>query len=363
VTLTAPLAPYLHWAKTRPQAAFDLAGSNLLACSLDDLPEARDVVDLSAANDNGNLPLVQRVAAHYRVDIERVALGSGCSGANFLVVAALAGAGDDVLVERPAYDPLLGACALLGARVRRFDRRFDDGYALDIDALRAALTSRTRLIVVSSPHNPSGVALDAASLLALGQLARERGCHVLVDEVYRDAANLVGNGQPRPSAAGLDGPFVVTSSLTKSYGLAGLRCGWAIAPAEIAERIRRVRDLIESIGAAPAERLSVLAFDRLGALGARARTLLEANLHTAHTFFDGHPQLEIAAPLSTSICFPRLHGVDDAGPFVERALTRHGVAVAPGHFFDAPAHFRISLGGDPRIVERGLAALSAALNS
>src|SRR5262249_42402712 len=157
----------------------------------------------------------------------RVITGHGCSGANFLAIAALVGAGDDVLIERPTYDPLIGACQLMGARITRFDRRFDNGWRLDLDAIRARLTPRTRLIVITSPHNPTGAVIDSASLTTLGEMAASVGAHVLVDEVYLDGANFVVAGRAKPAAT-LDGPFLSTASLTKSYGLAGIRCGWVV---------------------------------------------------------------------------------------------------------------------------------------
>ena len=95
------LAPYLEWAKTRPSPELDLAGSNILACSLDDLPGARDAVGLSGANDTGYAPLMEAIAARYGTTASRVTTASGTSGANFLVCAALLQPGDDVLVERP----------------------------------------------------------------------------------------------------------------------------------------------------------------------------------------------------------------------------------------------------------------------
>src|SRR5262245_26007219 len=238
--LQSALAPYLLWAKTRQPAAIDLAGSNLLHCSLEDLPGARESVDLWAPNDNGYGPVVAAIAAHYGVDATRIVQGSGCSGANFITMAALVGAGDDVLVERPTYDPLIGAARLMGANVTRFERHASNGFRLDPDDVRRAMTSRTRVIVVTSPHNPSGVQIDRATIEALAHIAASKGAHVLVDEVYLDGACLVaGVGETSRSAARLDGPIVVTSSLTKAYGLAGLRSGWAIAPAATAERLRR----------------------------------------------------------------------------------------------------------------------------
>lgn len=360
--LETPLAPYLLWAKTRQPAAVDLAGSNLLHCTLEDLPDAREAVDLWAKNDDGYRPLVDGLAEHYALPANRFVTANGCSGANFVTIAALVGAGDDVLIERPTYDPLVGACLLMGARVRRFDRRFEDRFQIDLDALRGLVTPATRLIVVTTPHNPSGVALDRTTIEGLGEIATKAGAFVLVDEVYLDAAAAVKSQHgPALSAAQLDGPFVITNSLTKSYGLAGLRLGWAIAPPGIAVRLRRTRDVIDNAGSAPADRLAALAVSRRAALLDRAKSILGANLNLAHTFLANHPALEVPEPPGSSVVFPRIHGRADAGPFIQALLENHGVAVAPGRFFDSPAHFRISLAGANEALVTGLAAISRTL--
>ena len=188
--LKSPLAPYLYWAKTRPAAEFDLAGSNLLAATLDDLPGARDAVELTAPDRGGFPPLVEAIGAHYGVASDRVVTALGCSAANFLAIGALVGPGDSVLMELPGYDQISGACELLGARVETFGRRFEDGYRVDVDAIRSRITESTRLVIITSPHNPSGRAADRATLLALQSMADATDVHVLVDEVYleREAA-------------------------------------------------------------------------------------------------------------------------------------------------------------------------------
>jgi hypothetical protein len=360
--LESPLAPYLLWAKSRAVAPVDLAGSNLLHCTLDDLPGAREAVDLSAPNDNGYAPLVERIAAHYGVTDDRVVTASGCSGANFLAIAALVGAGDEVLAERPGYDPLTGACRLMGARLVAFDRRHDAGWNLDLDEIAARLTPRTRLIILSRPHNPSGALVPVADLRELGRLAERAAAYVLVDEVYLDAAMMLRPGEPRTPAATLGGPFISTSSLTKSYGLAGLRCGWAVtSSANMAERLRRTRDVVDNASSGPSDRLAAFAFERLPALAARATALVGGNVARARAFFDAQLRLELAQPPGCSVVFPRIAGVADAGPFVTRLLERHGVGVAPGAFFHAPAHFRVSLAGRPDVLEAGLSKIGAAL--
>jgi aspartate/methionine/tyrosine aminotransferase len=360
--LTSPLAPYLLWAKSRHPAPIDLAGSNLLHCDFDDLPGAREALELWIPNDNGYPPLVDTIATHYGVAADHVAIAAGCSGANFVAIAALVGAGDDVLIEQPSYDPLIGACRLMGASVRRFGRRFESGFAVDVDDIRAAVTTRTKLIILTSPHNPSGIPVDRQTLLGIGGIADRVGAHVLVDQVYLDAANAIRSPHDRwIAAAELDGPFLTTSSLTKSYGLAGLRCGWTVAPAPVAERLRRTRDVVDNAGSAPAERLGALALSHKHHLIARAKALLGANVDRMRRFLADHPALEVAAAPAASVTFPRIKGVADAGPFVTHLLEHHGVALAPGAFFDAPAHFRISLAGRTDNLEKGLVKLSEAL--
>jgi aspartate/methionine/tyrosine aminotransferase len=348
----------MEWAKSRPLPAIDLAGSNLLACTLDDLPGARDALDLAGESPDGYRPLLQAIAVRYGVTPDRVATAGGCSGANFLACAALLDAGDEVLVERPAYDPLPAAARMLGASVRFFERSFKEDYALDPGRIAAALSPQTRLVVVSNPHNPSGVLASDDSLTALGRLAERRGVRVLVDEVYLDC---VLSGRV-PPAATRSPAFLSSNSLTKAYGLASLRCGWTLAAPDVTRKIRRARDIVDVWGPIPADRLAVLAFTHLDTIAARARRLIEANSRRTSDFLASRTDLE-SATSSATIAFPRFRDGRDAGPFVERLMREHGVAVVPGAFFEEPAHFRISFGGATADLERGLAAIGRCLES
>jgi aspartate/methionine/tyrosine aminotransferase len=348
----------MAWAKTRPRPAIDLAGSNLHACTLDDLPGARDAVDIAGESPEGYPPLVEAIARQYGVSPDRVSTAGGCSGANFLACAALLEPGDEVLVESPFYDPMPAAARLLGAAVSAFERRFEDGYDVDVERIAAALTPRTRLVLLSNPHNPSGALARPASLLALGALAARRGFHVLVDEVYLDT---IFDARPAPAAT-LSPFFVSTSSLTKAYGLASLRCGWTLADPEVTRKIRRARDLVDVWAPMPADRLSVVAFANLDAIAARARAIVETNRSAVSAWLAGRPDLA-CVPSRATIAFPRLEGLADASPFAERLFAETGTAVAPGRFFGSPAHFRLAFGGPPDRVAAGLAAISAVLDN
>ncbi|HEX5474425.1 MAG TPA: pyridoxal phosphate-dependent aminotransferase [Vicinamibacterales bacterium] len=347
----------MEWAKTHRRAAFDLTGSNMLACSIDDLPGARDALSFTGSNDTGYRPLVEAIATRYGVSEPQVMTASGTAGANLLALAALLEPGDDVMVERPGYDPLAGAARLLGANVVSFDRPFDGGFRLDPDRVRAAITPRTRAIVITSPHNPGGVLADGAALDEVGRLAEKAGAHVVVDEVYLDAAD-----PGAPPAATRGDQFVSTSSLTKSYGLSSLRCGWTIASEALTFRIRRARDVVDGTGSIVAERLSGLAFEHLDRLAERARRILDANRPLVREFLASRPELEWVESRST-VVFPRLRGVPDAGRFVERLLDERDTGLVPGRFFDAPAHFRLGIAGRADVLRAGLEQIGAALDA
>ena len=171
-------------------------------------------------------------------------------------MAALINPGDEVLIERPTYEPILALAQYLGARVNRFDRKYDDEFRIRPDEIKKQVSKQTRLIVLTNFHNPSGVSTEPSSLSEVGEIAKSVGARVLVDEVYLEMLF-----QDSPASAFHLGPeFVATSSLTKAYGLSGLRCGWIFAEADLAERMWRLNDLFAATPVHVGERLSVMAF-------------------------------------------------------------------------------------------------------
>src|SRR5436190_121321 len=147
--------------------------------------------------------------------------------------------------------------------------------------------------------------------------------------------------------------FITTSSLTKSYGLSGLRCGWTIASDALTHRIRRARDVVDGTGSIVAERLAVVAFAQLDRLAARARDILTRNSTLVHEFLAARPELEWVPSVGT-VVFPRIRGVSDATTFADRLMRERQTAVVPGAFFDSPAHFRLGYGGVPATLRAGL---------
>jgi aspartate/methionine/tyrosine aminotransferase len=277
----------------------------------------------------------------------------------------LLNAGDEVLIEQPVYGPLLDVAEYLRARVKRIPRRFESGFALDPAEIEKTITSETRLIVLSNMHNPSGALMPAATLRTVGEMAHRAGAHVLVDEVYLDM--LFDPGAPycfpigQAIAPSGDNPFIVTSSLTKVYGLSGLRCGWVLASPGLAKRMWLLNDLYGAVAAHAAERMSVIAFDHLDQFRERARALLSANRAVINAFLDSRRDLECFRPPAGTVFFPRLTR-GDPEVFFRLLREKYETTVVPGTFFEMPRHFRIGIGGDTASLRAGLERLSAALD-
>lgn len=346
---------YMTWAKHHAGARYNLANSGMLGCDLSDLTLTMDDVAVNGPNHEGFAPLKEAIARHYDMAPENVVPAQGTSMANFLAMATTLEPGDEVLIEQPTYEPLLAAASYLGAEIRRFSRRFENGWRIDPDEVIAGITPRTRMIVITSPHNPSGVVVEPGTMRRIIDAAG--GAMVLVDEVYRD----ILYEDATPVNALLGDNVLTTGSLTKSYGLSGLRCGWLLCNPEFAERARRMNDLFGAVGSVPSDTLSVSAFRQIDRLLARGRALLEPNMKLVRDFLNAHDEfLECVIPARSMIVFPRLRSGRDSDALHDH-LRRYETSIVPGRFFESPRHFRLGYVVRTEDVETGLANLSRAL--
>lgn len=348
---------YLEWAKLRSAAKYNLATSGLDGFPLAQLPVRIEDLEISIGGSYGYPQLQDRLARKNGISPESVVAANGTSMANHLAMAALLEPGDEVLIEQPTYEPLLTVAAYLGAAVRRFPRRFEDEFQLDPREVERHMTPRTRLVVVTNLHNPSGARTTDSRLRLIGEIAQSRGAQVLVDEVYLDACFDPHAG----SAFHLGHNFIVTSSLTKAFGLSGLRCGWVLAPPPLAERMWRMNDLFGVIPAHVAELLSVFALDNLKEIEAYARTRLQTNRPILQQFLGSRRDLKAIGADAGTIAFPQLaSGKVDA--LCQLLREKYDTAVVPGRFFEMPDHFRIGIGGKTELLEEALKRLGKALD-
>jgi aspartate/methionine/tyrosine aminotransferase len=356
MTPRAVQSEYMHWAKNQSRARYALSSSEVPGFRMDSLPVGIADLELDGASYHRYPPLREAIARQYGVAADNVVTADGTSMANMLALAALIAPGEEVLFERPTYEPMLATASFAGGTLKRFDRVAEDGFRLDPDRVSAAITDRTRLIALTNLHNPSGALAQEDELRAIGKLAERVGARVLIDEVYLDAS------VPKQRTAALFGAqFIVTSSLTKVYGLSGLRCGWILAEPALAERIWRLNELFAVAQAHPAERLSCIAFDYLDKIVGDTPAMLERNRALFNTFVAGRHDIDCMPAKNGITAFPRWANGD-----TERldALLRskYDTSIVPGRWFELPDHFRIGVGAPTEHLQEGLVRLGAALD-
>ena len=350
--MRAMQSDYMHWAKTRAPVRYNLGSSEVPHFRMDRWRIDFADLELDGMSTYRYQPLRDAIAAREGVTPDRVVMADGTSMANMLAMAALIGPGDKVAIEHPAYEPMVAVARHLGAKVLRFARQAP-AFDLDPDAIPAGC----RLIVLTNLHNPTGNLADAATLGAIHARAERDGGHVLIDEVYLDAA------MPAQSTAALLGErFVCTSSLTKCYGLSGLRCGWILAAPDLAEKMWRLNELFAVAQAHQAERLSCIALTRLDEVAAENAALLESNRAIANSFFANRDEIEMAPMKGGITAFPRLLRGDVEALDV-KLRAEYDTSIVPGRFFGLADHFRIGIGSPTPIVQAGLERLGAALDA
>jgi aspartate/methionine/tyrosine aminotransferase len=360
--VTFPRLAYIEWAKSLPPVQVNLARSGVALCPASLLGLTMSDLVATLPVKYGYAPLRDAIAARYDTRGDQVfAVSGGASYANWVAcLAALddCSRGTEVIVERPAYEPLLKIPRALGFRVRRLDRRLEDGYAIDLDRFASLVTTKTRLAIVTNLHNPSGARVPMATLRVMAAMLARVKAHLLVDEVYLESLF-----RRRPESCVHAGPNVLTTnSLTKAYGLDGLRAGWILGPPAMIARAQRIADLMTNNSVAAGERMALAAFRRLHVIDQRAHAILEPNLARVRAYFAREPRLRVVIPEGGNVVFPRLPPAIDSDRLVRHLVKTASTLVVPGRFFDAPRHIRLSFGCSPPVLGRGLANLSRALD-
>lgn len=349
---------YLAWAKLHSNARFNLSTSGIVDYRLAELPVQIGDIEIGGTGPYGYPPLMQRLAAKSGVPVDCVVYTLGTSMANFIALTALLRRGDEVLVERPTYDPLLNILEHLGARVTRFERLAEKNCRVGLGEVERKLTPQTRLVILCNLHNPSSNYTDDAVMRQVGELAAKVGARVLVDEVYLETLF----DHPWRSAFHLGPNFIITTSLTKAYGLSGIRCGWILAQPNIAQQMWEVVDFTYGSPVHPAEMLAVIALDNLDRVRDRARSLLEPNRRLVNEFLAQHRELECEPSRFGTTVFPRLK-IGDAEQFVKLLREKFETSVVPGDYFERPQHFRLGFAGPTEDLRNGLERLHEALRT
>jgi aspartate/methionine/tyrosine aminotransferase len=291
-----------------------------------------------------------------------VLVTTGAAGALFIIATSLLGASDHLVVVRPNYATNLETPRAIGCATTHVDLAFEDGFRIDLEAVAAAITPATKIVSATCPHNPTGVMLTEAELRALVDLTAAHNCRLLVDETYRD---LSFEG-PLPPAASLGKHVISVSSLSKAYGVPGIRIGWLITrdPA-LQEVFLAASEQISICGSVMDQWVAEQVMENRAAILGPRLVEMRRRLQRVSDWMAGEDGLEWVKPSGGVVCFPRMTAepADGTEGFYRRLLEDHGAYVGPGHWFEQPdSYFRLGYGWPTADeLDAGLAAISAAL--
>ena len=357
---------HLEWARHKIWSCrYDLSSSGVpsLLAEGQNLPAPAPLsLAVGSCEGYGYPPLQEILSRRYGVSEDHILLGAGTSLVNFLVMAALLRPGDEVLVEHPAYEPLWEVPRALGATVVRFPRPMKEGFVPDHREVKKLVTPRTRLMVISNLHNPSGAPLPRESLVKLGTLAREHGFHVLVDEVYLDFVLAAGEGPGRLAAALLGPEMITSASLTKVYGLGGLRAGWAVADPALVARIYRVADYLGGSMSEPSARLACGAFRMIEDLARASVALCSKGREIFTEWAATRDDIRWVPPEGGIVVWVELPTGIGSRELYAHLARHYDTVVTPGEFFDSPGYLRLGLGIPPDDLREALSRLGCALD-
>ena len=332
----------------------------------------RDLLDLSGTSSfdetllgygqsNGSELLRSQIARMYPdCTSESIVVTNGSAEANFIALWQLAPAGEEIVIIVPTYMQTHGLANNFGITVREVWLREENEWQLDPAELRAAVTDRTRVIVVTNPSNPTGAIMNAETRRAVIDAASQNGAWILADEVYSGAEL---HGEQTPSFFGDYDRVVATGSLSKAYGLPGVRIGWAVAPPDMAADLWARKDYMTISPGELTDRIASIALDPQvrPRILERTRRLLHQGWDLTRSWLDDVGIFTYRAPDAGAICYARYELPVESAEFAEVLRHEFSVLVVPGAHFGMGKYMRIGYGPPADLVQGALDRVGTAI--
>ena len=342
---------------------FNLSESSIRDQTLHSFASALPDLTLFYGEHRGEARLRRLIAAQGTgLAPDHVLVTAGAAGALFIIATSLLSPDDHLVVVRPNYATNIETPKAIGCEITYIDQSFDDGFALDLDAIARAIRPNTRYVSITCPHNPTGTVISEPALRQLIALVQARGCRLLVDETYRD----LSYGEQLPVAASLSPSVISVSSLSKAYGIPGIRVGWIVTrDASLYQTFLAAKEQIGICGSVIDEWVAGTMLERRDSFLAALSPLMHERLTIMRDWVANDPLIEWVEPKGGVVAFPRMKVDDDFDfdRFYATLLDKYGTYVGPGHWFGMPrSHFRIGfLWPLEEELRGGLAAISAAI--
>lgn len=354
---------YFEWlTESYPKIDLDLSNSSTRSVNLNELGFTISDIELGPPGLGGNPELRKLISEYYDIPERNILLSPGSTMSNFGISAALLEPGDNVVVETPTYEPLLRIPEALDVEVLRISRRFENGFKVDLEELNELVTKKTKMIMITNYNNPSGIGLFKTELKAILEIAEDNNAYVLSDEVYREFGF---DAQP-PTVYSVSPEWgITTDSMTKFYGLGGIRVGWAFCDEKLVKKAENIIALTALINSCVGEKVGIEIFNRIEQLRERTRALVTKNFPIMKQWLAKHRDVfEVIFQDQLNYCFPKVSPDINVDELVSLLMNEHKILIAPGRFFGEQVrdHIRIGVAYFTQdLLKNGLEKFSSAL--
>jgi aspartate/methionine/tyrosine aminotransferase len=306
----------------------------------------------------GHPSLRKEIAKQYSGNtLDNVAVTTGASEANFAIIAHLVGPKDHLIVEHPTYPSLYQVARSLDRDLTLFKLDWDNKFRPDMDKLRKLVKPNTKLITLTHPNNPTGSVITKSEIKEAIEIAEEAGAYLMLDETYRDLMFET----PPPLAASMSPNAISLTSMSKTWGLPGIRIGWAVADNSIIEAIRAVREQVTICNSSVGEAIAKEILHKKDEVLAMVMKAVRSNFRIVKDWMDSQDWLEWIEPRSGVIGAPRLREGGSTDELCEILVTKYRTFTVPGSRMEMDGYFRLGFGGDQEELVEGLAQLGKAL--
>ena len=337
---------------------YDIGESGTKFLTVKEIDIDLNEVELRYGYHLGHPTLRKEIAKQYDGNsLDNVAVTTGASEANFAVIAHLVGPKDHLIVEHPTYPSLYQVARSLGRDLTLFKLDWDNDFRPDMDKLRKLVKPNTKLITLTHPNNPTGSVITEADLKEAIEIAEEAGAYLMVDETYRELMFET----PPPLAATMSPIVISLTSMSKIWGLPGIRIGWAVADNQIVEAIRAVREQVTICNSSIGEAIALEVLHKKDEVLSIIRKAVISNFKIVKDWMDSQEWLEWIEPRSGVVGAPRLKRGGSTDELCELLVTKYKTFTVPGSRLELDGYFRLGFGGEQEELVEGLEQLGKAL--
>lgn len=338
---------------------YDVGESGVKYLKLKKLDIDIEDLDLRYGHHIGSPELRQLISEMYEgAGPDNIAVTTGSSESNFALIASLVGDSDHMIVEHPNYCSLYEVARSLERKHDLFPLSFHERFVPDLTRLASLLKPNTKLITMTHPNNPTGSVIEEKQLREVVSMAEKNDAYLLHDETYRELTF----ERPPPPAATLSDHAISMTTMSKSFGLPGVRIGWVVGPKHIVEGVRKVREQITICNNSIGEAIAYQVFKKKDSILSKVRQTVKQNLDILREWMTRQQSLEWVEPKGGVVAFPRLKNANDTEELCRLLVKRYRTFTIPGYCFEMNQHVRIGFGGEELELRAGLERVGKAIH-